>query len=364
MRLLAISPGASVSTIDIYTGMTAALRDLGHEVMEYHLDQRIETAGAWLSYLYRRSQRLGAAVAKPNAYDISYWAGFPSIEMALRHQPEAVLVFSGMYLLKYFMQLLHNTHLPIVLLLSEDPYDTEASAELVPHADIVFTNERTVLPRLRERNPHTYYLPHAYNPAVHYPGSRDGDEHVPSHDVVFVGTGFEERLELLSAVDWTGIDLGLYGSYTLLGSRSKLRQYIRGEYVDNTYAAALYRRANIGLNLHRTSVGFGRGVPKIDHAESLNPRGYELGACGCFHLSDARSEVAEVYGPLVPTFRDARELEALVRQYLADSTGRERYAAQLPAAIARHTFTERANMVLSVLERALAVPPEAAAALV
>ena len=58
--------------------------------------------------------------------------------------------------------------------------------------------------------PNTHYLPVGYDPAQHGP-QMNGE--APAHDVVFVGTGFESRVALLSQVDWSGIDLGLYGAW-------------------------------------------------------------------------------------------------------------------------------------------------------
>ena len=108
----------------------------------------------------------------------------------------------------------------------------------------------------------------------------------PAHDVVFVGTGFDSRVALLSAVDWSGIDLGLYGACGPTCRRStRWRPFVRAGLVDNARTGALYRKARIGLNLYR---GTG-GAP----AESLNPRAYELAADGVFTVAQPRAEQTE-----------------------------------------------------------------------
>jgi hypothetical protein len=206
-----------------------------------------------------------------------------------------------------------------------------------------------VVERFQSVCPNVSYLPHAWHPAKHTPGLRDGDEDVPSHDVVFVGTAFRERIEWFRAIDWTGIDLGLYGQWDALGGRDRLRQYLRGGPQNNRVTAALYRRAKIGLNLYRSSKGWGRLAPRlaVGQAESLSPRAYELAACGVFHLSEFRPEVAEVFGPLVPTFKSATEAAALIRAWLADDAGRLRVAASLPATVAASSWVARAAQVKS-----------------
>ena len=117
--------------------------------------------------------------------------------------------------------------------------------------------------------------------------------------------------------------------------------------------AALYRRAKIGLNLYRGSKGWGKGAPQIEHAESLNPRAYELAAVGAFHLSTPRAEVTDVFGDLVPTCATPAEASQLIRRWLADADGRARVAAQLPACVAEMSWRERARQVIGDIQTLL-----------
>jgi hypothetical protein len=155
--------------------------------------------------------------------------------------------------------------------------------------------------------------------------------------VVFVGTGFPERVEILTGVDWTGIDIGIYGTWPTIKPSSPLAPLINDAVVPNARTAALYRRAKIGLNLFRQTMGWGEHAPRIQGAESLGPRSYEL------------AEVVEQFGDLVPTFRTARELEDLVRRWLADDAGRASIAARLPESVREHSWTERAGEMLQHL---------------
>ena len=199
-------------------------------------------------------------------------------------------------------------------------------------------------------NRHAGYLPHAWHPERHQAGPQRGDEAVPAHDVVFVGSAFQERIEWLSAIDWTGIDFGLYGQWAPLKGNHRLRRHVRGGVVTNETTSALYRRAKVGLNLYRTSQGWGKHAKQITHAESLNPRAYELAACGAFHLSSYRAEVGEVFGDLVPTFRHPTEAAALIRTWLAQPDGRAQIASELPACVAEMSWVERATHVIGDLQ--------------
>jgi spore maturation protein CgeB len=329
-----------MSTSDVARGVTAGLRARGHAIWEYALDARIERSGAWLTYCWRKG---GKSVSQPTADDMLYHAGSELVTRALRVQPDVVLVISAMYLHPDVLVLMRRAGLKVAVLFTESPYDDEKQVRLLPWLDLAWTNERT------SARPGVKYLPHAWDQDVHWP---DGpvDDAVPAHDVVFVGTGFAERIELLTAVDWTGLNFGLYGGWDLLGSRSGLRAHLQGTYVSNEHAVKLYRRATIGLNLYRTSKGFGKGAPRVSHAESLNPRAYELAATGCFTISDARAEVTEIFGDLVPTFASAHEVRPLIDRWMADDVGRARAKARLTAAVSSHTWQARAAQIEADLQ--------------
>jgi hypothetical protein len=238
--------------------------------------------------------------------------------------------------------LMKRAGLRVVVLFTESPYDQERELTIAKLVDGCWTSERTSVDAFAAVTK-AGYLPHAWHPERHRPAFLHGDADVPSHDVVFVGTGFHERIAWLDAIDWTGIDLGLYGNWQHLGSRNVLRAYVRDGVVDNAKAAALYRRAKVGLNLYRTA----------DAAESLSPRAYELARCGAFHLSTFRAEVPEVFGALVPTFTAPAEASALIRQWMADPEGRARVQEQLPACVAESSWVQRSTRVIGDLQMLL-----------
>lgn len=346
MRLLLIQPGASFSTADYYNGLKRGLESQGHEIIPYRLDARIDSMSRWLDQEWRRA---GKPDPRPTWADKLYLAGMPMFERALRFLPDWVIVVSAMYVHPDLLVLLKRLGVPTAYIFTESPYDLEKELKVAPYADVIFTNERTCVDAFRAVQPSSYYLPHAYDPEVHRADSPIPED-TPAHDVVFVGTGFQERIDLLSAVDWSGIDLGLYGTWSLLGSRSQLRQYVKSvEPIPNKDANALYRRARIGLNLYRTSIGYGRHVPHIEHAESLNPRAYELAACGVFQVSDWRTEVEETFGGTVGAFTDATVLEDCIRWALAYPDRARDWAEQSRALVKRETFVERAKYLIQKL---------------
>jgi spore maturation protein CgeB len=352
MKVLVIGAGASYSTADVEAGVVDGLRAQGVEVALYPLDKRIVASTVFLHQCWRAAKKQGAdASQKPTTADALLHAVQDSLTKALLHDVDWVLCVSSMYVPRPFVEVMKRAGLRVALLFTESPYDLEHETRWAEHADLVWTNERTAVPALRRVCPRTFYLPHAMRPEIHKTFN-EFDATMPSHDVVFVGTAFQERVELLEAIDWTGIDLGLYGMWKGLSRSSPLRQFVRGGVTDNVKTAALYRRSRIGLNLYRQSMGWGKDARRITCAESLNPRAYELAACGCFHLSDWRPEVREVFGDLVPTFKTPAECESLIHRWLADDSGRTKVAAALPRTVREHSWQARAAAMLPRFEPA------------
>jgi hypothetical protein len=346
VKFLVTHPGASWATADVHTGLVAGLRANGHEVHEYALDGRLAASSIWLNWQWRRQVRHGGPLAetRPVAGDIQYDAAVGLLERALRHEVDWVLVICAAYLHPDVLLLARRAGLRLAAVFTESPYDDREQATIAPLFDVCCTNERASVGVLRAANPQTHYLPVGYDPSQHGPESTPYvGEPVPAHHVVFVGTAFESRLALLAAVDWTGIDLGLYGHWDV-DAGHPLAPFVRGGLVDNARAGALYRAARIGLNLYRDP-GTCDGIPIA--AQSLNPRAYELAADGVCTLSQPRAEVAEKFGALVPTCTTADELGALVRETLAHPNGA---GAALPPLVAEDTYPHRAASLVGRLD--------------
>lgn len=352
MRVLIVHPGASISTVDVYNGLAGALERAGTDLYRYNLDGRIAMSGGYLKYVTRNLKSQGRDVVFSQA-DILYHAAQDLLARALRIEADWVFVVSGMYLHPDWMIMMRRAGIRLAVLLTESPYDDPHQAQFLQHCDVAWTNERTSVPFLRQFNPNVNYLPHAIDPAKHNPYSQQNMmPEFKGHDVVFIGTAFIERQRILAGVNWDGVDLGLYGTYPYMGSRSKLRKYIKGAYVDNLVANEVYRRSKIGLNLYRTSMGFGKDAKHVTDAESVNPRILELAASGSFIISDYRKEMHEIFGPHIPTFTDPRDLQDMIHYYLENDHEREKIAETLPRIVQQHemTFDRRARQVLDTLD--------------
>lgn len=323
MRILLAWAAAPFSVRDVTTGIRGALIRAGHQVRDYRLDNRLEL----MSRAFPEEVKEGHEICRLATENV--------LAEAMYHQADLVLVTSGLSFHEVGLWLLDRAGIPTAVVLTESPYQDKAQHSWVsryPKAT-VFTQERTSAAKYG-----WHYLPAAYDPTVHMPTPADPDEDC---DVLFVGTGWPERQRLFEAVNWDGIHVRFRGLFPEMTDASPLRQSYEEGCINNADLPRAYAACKIALNPYRSD----------ETAESMNPRAYELAACGVFQISDARAEVGEVLGNSVPTYRDAAELEALIRHYLAHDAARKAKAAFSKALVQGHTFDAR---VAAIVEAASA----------
>lgn len=340
MRIYVVHPGAGFATSDVYSGLVAGLVACGVEVHE----GRIDTILNFYDTAVRAGVATGAmdpAKFTTGLFNKQRLASAHITQSILDVWPDLVIVVSGHNYHTRDVQLLRKVGIPVACLLTESPYFIDLEMILAGIYRTVFTNERACVERLRAVTPRAWYLPHAYSPAVHQPGPADPSK---ACDAFFVGSWFEERCRLLTGEAWNGIGL-VWKGHDLSDEPDDI--------VPNDEAAVWYRSAAISLNMHRTTTSNGTGQHiRPGEAESLNPRAYEIAACGGFMLcDDARPELRDVFGGVAPTYRagDPSDLARQTRHWLARPDERERVSAAMHQAVLPHTWTQRARTILETL---------------
>jgi spore maturation protein CgeB len=322
MRILLVWALCSWSVRDVTTGLRGALIRAGHDVRDYRLDRRFTFAQQAIPEQNWTQDGLSRIATESVLVEATY------------HRADLVLVISGLQFHEVGLWLLDHYRIPTAVVLTESPYQDEEQATWVHRYPrlTVFTQERTSAIKYG-----WHYLGAAYDPEIHRPVEPDPDE---ACDVLFVGTGFAERQRLLEAVNWMGVNLRLRGLFPEMTDASPLSKFYFPGCVDNHELPAVYAACKIALNPYRHHAG----------AESLNPRAYELAACGVFQISNRRAEGMELFGDAVPTYRNATELEAIIHYYLAHPGEREAKASKAKVFAQGHTFDRRVVEMMEALE--------------
>jgi spore maturation protein CgeB len=189
---------------------------------------------------------------------------------------------------------------------------------------------------------HAVYLPTACDRAQHVPVDLSDEERTRfGADVSFAGAPYLNRRRLLSAV--ADFNLRLWGDgweRTELarcaadgGRRFSLPEMVR-----------IFSASRVNLNIHSAS-----HVEGLDpDADYVNPRTFELCACGAFQLVDERDRLRQLFAAdELVTFRTIAQLRALIEHYLGHEDERRAVAMKGRArALAEHTFEHRVQTIM------------------
>ena len=334
-RVLVIEPGPNFSVSDVSNGWIAGLEGCGCDVRRFPL-------GEWLGYFAAAQKAAGENVR--DWHDVAEMVQPQIRAAAFEWWPDLIVCVSGFYITPGTFNLFRARRLPTAIVFTESPYEDDSQAPLAAFADVCIVNDPTNLDLFREHQPQTYYLPHAYNPEIHYRRTV-GPEY--QSDVCFVGSGFPSRVRLLEAVDWSGIDLALAGYWGETAKDSPLLKYLAHD-VDaacpNDETIKLYSGTKASLNIYRKEAM----RPDLSDGWAMGPREVELAATGTFYLTEPRGENRERFG-FVPTFDGPDDLSEKLRWWLDHPDQRADVARQARAAVEAQTFTEHAKRLLAAV---------------
>jgi spore maturation protein CgeB len=333
-----VEPGPAFSVADVHQGWRRAFADLGHQVVNYNLSDRltfyssahIETADGYERAVDNDTAKLLAMQG--------VW------EAALRFWPHVVFLTSAFYAPVGMLDVLRSRGMKVVIMHTESPYEDDRQLQLAPHADVNVVNDPTNLDTFQMVAPNSVYLPHSYDPAIHHPGSVRDEL---TSDVCFVGTGYPSRIEFLEKVDWTGLDVTLAGNWQSLTDDSPLAEFVihdLDECWPNDQTVDLYRSTKCSFNLYRREAN----MASLAEGYSMGPREVELSAVGCFWLRDSRPESDEMF-PMLPAFSTPHELGEKLRWWCSHDMERVQAAQMAREAVADWTFVRRAEHLLTLI---------------
>ena len=192
---------------------------------------------------------------------------------------------------------------------------------------------------------HVAYLPLAADPSIHKPitlTSQDKAEF--GSDVSFLGAGYYNRRLLLQSLLQHEWSFKLWGNeWENSGSLGVVLQR-NGERIDTQTAVKVFNATKVNINLHSfTDVGFD------PNGDGVNPRTFELSACGAFQLVDQRSLLSEHFdGSMVGILRHPDNLVPAVRQYLNEPDARSAMAENARQHVLHHhTYVHRMRTLLA-----------------
>jgi len=189
------------------------------------------------------------------------------------------------------------------------------------------------------------FLPMAADPELHRPLDLSPEERaIYGADLSFVGAGYANRRHLFPAL------LGHPWTFKIWGNEwegaEDLRSVVQrnGARIDTDTCMKVFNATTLNLNLHSTT-----DAGLDPQADFVNPRTFELAACGAFQLVDHRSQLPDFFTDReMISFRDFGDVPGLVEQWLGDAAARRAITdAARTRVLNAHTYVHRMRDLLA-----------------
>ncbi|MED0932153.1 glycosyltransferase [Bacillus mobilis] len=279
-----------------------------------------------------------------------------AIKTALKVKPDLILVLSGLSgEFNSVMPVLKNAGFTTGLWLTDDPYYTDVTQNLVPYYDYIFTQDLNCIKFYRGIGcNNVFHLPLAANQEVLKPSLK---EDTYKYDLSFIGTAFENRITFVDSIaeylaekntKIVGFGWEKLKNYERL--KDKIQLLPLAKYED---ALQYYASTKININLHRSPSDKELNCNSANiQAYSVNNRTFEINAVGSFQLTDIRPDVAKHYipGVEIETFNSASEFIQKAEYYLEHIQERKRIAKNgLDRTLKHHTYDRRVLQLLNYI---------------
>ncbi len=316
-----------------------ALRELGH-VVEYFEAPEFFGAFSALKTLRVGTDRLD--YLENSFLQVVSQAVLAKVET---FAPDLVLAMAQAPLSRQALKRLRRDKVPTAMWFVEDREVFPYWKAFAPLYDLFAVIQKGDFPRQLADlgQPNSLYLPLAADPGVHRPLELSAVERRKyGSELSFVGAGYPNRR--LAFRRLAGHELRIWGNDW--DGETALAPYLQrdGARIETEEVVRIFNATTINVNLH-SSV---RPGTLVGDGDFVNPRTFELAACGAFQLVDRRGLLPELFaeGELA-LFSDMDELLRGVEFYRAHPEERAEVAAKGRARVlAEHTYAHRMQTLL------------------
>ena len=313
--IMLVAGAAPFSTRDVWEGYAESFQDYGANILPYPTFSMLELFSSDLL----GSDLIGKAIDVRNAVSV-------------------VVFISGMYFRdkrSWVVESLTRRRVPTVLIATDDPYHETGPDNLY---SIRFTNE------LSCATDEVGYLPTATVVPPHF------DDGPWVRDLVFVGTLFEDRCQLIQDIamycELNGHRFDIFGNLPARVASLADMEFVRlfPGTVSPERKWNIYAQSKLVLNVFRS----GKDIEPL----SANPRTYEVAAMGRPALiTDYRKECDDIFGDSVYTFQGMEQFQQQLETALASESHRaDRVARAQEIVLSSHLYLHRTQRLMEVIK--------------
>ncbi|MFB9330233.1 glycosyltransferase [Paenibacillus aurantiacus] len=279
-------------------------------------------------------------------------------EQAALIRPDWVLVLNGLHVFPedHLAQIdaVRQLGIRTAIWFADDPYVSDDTIRIAPRYDAVLTHELSTIPVYQSIGcTNVQYMPLAVNVRRFKPLRVEAQYR---SDVCFIGQAFWNRVEMFDALARELATKRVFiagGMWERLTHYKLLKPMIRDGWLPVEESVKYYNGAKIVINMHR---GANAGADNRNSMNlpglSINPRTFEIAACGTLQLTDARADLGNHYRPglEVETYASVQELADKLNYYLAHEDERRMIALRgLRRTLREHSFDIRLEQVARAL---------------
>lgn len=196
------------------------------------------------------------------------------------------------------------------------------------------------------------YLPMAAHPALHHPCVLSPVEaRLYGSEVSFMGAGYPNRR--LAFRRFSGFEFKIWG--TEWDGDAILEQFVqqKGARISPENCVRIYNATKINLNLHSSI----HADQLVSGGDFVNPRTFEIAACGGFQLVDRRSLMPELFrlegsSMELAVFSSMEECMDMIPEWLGKDSERLQIAQRARARVlAEHTYVHRMQTLIDHIRK-------------
>lgn len=340
MKVLLVNPIAGGS-LPIARYCASALRRMGHVVTVFAAETfsgGMDFAGNYRFERCRQAFRSDLAATLSRGVEL----------MAKETRPDMVLALAQAPLLPETLARLAEMDIPTAFWFVEDYRVLTYWRDVAPHYRYFFGIQKEEFRReLAEIGVCRYsYLPVAAAPDIHSPASLSpGELEEFGSPVSFVGAGYHNRCNLFKGL--ADYPFKIWGSDWPLSPPIGHLVQRNGKRIDTETCVRIFNATAVNINLHSSMCH--EGV--VPDGDFVNPRTFEIAACGAFQLVDKRSLLDELFPDgEMEQFGTFPELRDRIDHYLERPEERALFAEKgRGRVLSEHTYDNRMEELLALV---------------
>ncbi|WP_216828223.1 CgeB family protein [Alkalihalobacterium elongatum] len=277
-------------------------------------------------------------------------------KMISSFKPDLILTMVGFKLTPSILSIIKKSKVPTAIWMTEDPYYTDKTIDLIHHFHYVFTIESSCVEFYTAAgHKNIHHLPLGTNPDIYSPQLENKNSFF---DLCFVGYPYPERVKLtkylLDHSSYTILTIGGNWHLALPSYNRKPNLKIINQWMTPKRVSSFYSNTKIILNSHRPfQYKYNRNEKGVVN-NSINNRTFDIACCEAFQLIDRKRDLYHHFNEEkeIVSFTSMEDLLAKINYYHQHENERIKIAKKARQKVLENdTFIHRLIKMMSIIKK-------------